>query len=176
MQQWSFQNAHVNCVIQELPDHELRLSGIVLNPSKYKRIEVIASNPIDRMTNYSGSGLPFPSGAVAFEATPNWINIDPASDGHFDGVFKYPNSYYTQDAKTKIKPSVFVILTPASGDPTFVRLELPDPLPIRTLTYREGRDALGPSFYTIKDDIIGVRTAEETMRRLAAAKMERGLA
>jgi hypothetical protein len=176
MKQWSFQNAHVNCVIEELPALELRLRGLVLNPAKYKRVEVIAPNPIDRMASFSGSGMPFPCGAIAFEATPNWINVDPAGDGHFEGVFKYPNSYYTQDAKTKIKPSIFVILTPAAGEPTFVRLELPDPLPVRTLTHREERGVLGPSFYTIKDDIIGVRGAEETMRRLAAAKMERALA
>lgn len=174
--QHSFQNNHVHCVIETLPSGDLRIDGIVLNGKNYKRVEVIAPNPIDRMTNYSGSGLPFPCAAVAFEATPNWINVDPQGEGRFSGVFKYPNGYYMQNASTKINPSIFVILTPAQGEPTFIRLELPDPLPNRTLTHRAPRSTIGPNFYAIKDDIIGVRSAEETMRRLAAAKMSQGLA
>jgi len=57
-----------------------------------------------------------------------------------------------------------------------VRLEMPDDLPVRTITERREKCALGPEFYSAKADIIGVRGAEATMRALAAVKVHRGLA
>ena len=87
----------------------INIKGSVKNKVIYNNIIIVAPNPIDRMSNYSGSGLPFPNYEIAFENTPNMHTID--SSGTFDISFKYPNSFYIPDGINKIKPSIFFIFT-----------------------------------------------------------------
>lgn len=153
----------------------VQLRGRVANRGAYEHVEIIAPAPIDRMTNYSGSGLPFPCAAIAFENTPN--RIDVGANGAFEGTFAYPNSYYTEDAFRKVVSSVFAVMHPRNGaEPIIVRMELPEqvPLTVRTLTHRPKR--VDPEFYRAKEDIIGVRGAEATMRALSDVKVFMGLA
>ncbi len=156
----------------------VRVQGTVVNPSKYAKMELLAANPIDRMTNYSGSGLPFPCAGVAMDGTRNYVSI--GSDGSFDVVFTYPNAFYAQDAWEKIPPSVFVRLFTRDPevDPVYVRMELPEPTPtqVRTLTHRPNHYKMGPAFYSTKADVIGVRGAYDTMLALRDAKIYRELA
>lgn len=177
----SFRNEYLSCTMTISDDFQtIQLNGAVSNPSKYQFIEIIASNSIDRFTNYSGSGLPFPCANIAFDGTPNIITIDPNSFGTFQGIFSYPNSFYSQDAFEKIKPSIFARLFPKeeNTEPIFVRMELPEmvPLQVRTLTHRENRAKLGPEFYSQKTDLIGVRSAYDTMLALKQLKIYNQLA
>lgn len=152
--------------------------GSVVSPSSYAKMELIASNPIDRMTTYTGSGLPFPCAGMAFDGTPNYVEIGPS--GSFEKVFAYPNAFYAQDAFEKIPPSVFVRLYYKNEqlEPVYVRMELPEPVPtqVRTLTHRQNRYKLGPDFYGAKTDLIGVRGAHDTMVALRNAKIYHELA
>lgn len=172
----TFQNQYVSCVINITESGALELSGSITNRNAYQKVEIIAPAPIDRMMNYSGSGLPFPCAEIAFENTPNRIHVD--ASGKFQGRFAYPNSYYTHDAFNKIVSSVFAVLHPKDSrvEPIVVRMELPEqvPLTVRTLTHRPKRTS--PEFYRVKEDIIGVRGAEDTMRALKDVKVYMGLA
>lgn len=172
-----FNNEYIQCTMFITETGSIRLQGRVINRAAYRAVEIVAPAPIDRMTNYSGSGLPFPCAEIAFENTPNHIFVD--ESGQFDGAFAYPNSYYTHDAFNKIVSSVFAVLHPKNDDatePIVVRMELPEqvPLTVRTLTHRPKR--VDPEFYRKKEDIIGVRGAEATMRALANVKVYMGLA
>ena len=175
-----YDNKYVTATISNGP-LGLHIVGAVNQPQSYDRIELFAANPIDRMMNYSGSGLPFPCAAIAFENTPNFASIKP-SDGMFDLYFTFPNSYYSQDARTKVPASVFVLLHRSGAEPIFVHLALPEGPdapdgpdgPLRTLTHRPTRT--GPEFYAAKSDIIDVLTAEETMRAMSFAKGAYGIA
>lgn len=169
-----FENQYVTAQMQITESGAVQIRGRVANRGAYDHAEIIAPAPIDRMTNYSGSGLPFPCAAIAFENTPNRIVVGP--NGTFDGVFAYPNSYYTEDAFRKVPPSVFAILHRDGSEPIHVRMELPEPVPltVRTLTHRPLRT--DPEFYRIKEDLIGVRGAEATMRALNDVKVYNGLA
>jgi len=173
-----FSDAHVQCAAELRADRTVALSGRVAYASRYAHVEILAPCPIDRRASYSGSGLPFASVAMAMEGTPNYVELPADADGAFSVVFKYPNSYLSDDACTKIPPSIFVVLTlpDEAADQIVVRLEMPDDLPVRTITERREKCALGPEFYAAKADIIGVRGAEATMRALAAVKVHRGLA
>lgn len=167
-----FKNEHVACSVQP-EGHLLHITGNVLNPSLYSRINLCAANPIDRMTSYSGSGMPFPCPNIAFDNSPNTYEID--TTGAFSTTFVYPNSYYTNDAMEKVPPSIFFILYKNNGeDNVYVRFGLEDPLPVRTLTHRAGR--VGPEFYTLKDELIAPQTAEGVMRSLKALKYKYALA
>lgn len=173
----TFDHTLVHCVAELGADRTVLLTGHVRDAGQYGRIELMAAAPIDRRVSYSGSGLPFPCAAVALDGTPNYAEVPVTPDGAFTARFEWPNSYLSDDATAKVPPSVFVVLTPrVGGRPVLVRLELPDDLPVRTLTDRAERSALGPAFYSAKADVIGIRGAEETMRALAAIKMMRGLA
>lgn len=171
-----FENQYVSCVVEITETGAVDISGSIVNMASYNKVEVVAPAPIDRMMNYSGSGLPFPCAEIAFENTPNRILVD--ASGKFKGRFAYPNSYYTHDAFKKIVSSIFVVLHPnaSAQDPIVVRMELPEqvPLTVRSLTHRPKRT--DPEFYRQKEDIIGVRGAEATMRALNDVKVYMGLA
>lgn len=169
---YRFDNEFVQCTvsIEDNINAKIRLQGNIKQMAMSKDVTIKAANPIDRMTTYTGSGMPFPCASIAFENTPNMAKItDPT--GQFDLSFFYPNGYYTTDAYTKIEPSIFVTLEwkDSQKEKTVVRLPLTDRLPLRTLSYRPGFYK-GPDYYASKSDIIGIRGAEATMRALAEAK------
>ena len=159
-----FQNEHVSCVVTFLPNRMLAISGTVDDAKRYERMYLIAAHPIQQMTSYSGSGLPWSCPNMAMDNTPNFFEIPPS--GNFTVNFSFPNSYYMNDGIQRVLPSLFVVLTPKNGEPISVQFQLPedDPLPLRTLTHREGR-ASGSDFYNAKDTLLGVpSSAEKTMR------------
>jgi hypothetical protein len=165
-------NEYIHCTLKQRDDGRLDISGAVLNPSAYSQMELVAPNAFMKMMNYSGSGLPYPCASVAFEGTPNYLLI-PVS-GQFQVVFSYPNAYYGSDTYTKVPPSVFAILksTNHTEDPIYVQMALPDPMILRTLTYRDGRREKGPSFYWEKRDILGVQGQEAILRNIRRVKEE----
>lgn len=171
-----FENEYVSCSVDIAPDEEtITINGIIKVKEHFDKIELFAANPIDRMMNYTGSGLPFPCSRAAFESTPNYYVV---SSEKFDGVvFVYPNSYYTEDWKRRVGPSIFFKLSRATSDPVFVRFDLPqrNMLKVRTLTYRD-LPRSGPQYYSMKEDVIPICGAEETMRRYADIKIQQDLA
>lgn len=171
----NFKNDHVQCVVAITGNSSVRISGNVINPAAFTRMLIIAPNPIDRMTSYAGSGLPFPCPNIAFDNTPNKALID--QTGGFNVTFTYPNSYYSNDQFQRIEPSVFFILQRAAHgtDPVFVRIPLDDILPLRTLTYRPGFRE-GPEFYARKDLLVPPMTAEGVMRTMNEYKAKYDIA
>jgi hypothetical protein len=146
----------------------IKIKGSVKNKVIYNNVIIIAPNPIDRMSNYSGSGLPFPNYEIAFENTPNIHTID--SSGVFDISFKYPNSFYIPDGINKIKPSIFFIFTDNSDNSFRLQYELHDINALRTLVNRSSRK--NPEFYGAKDYILPIDTAEKVMYAYSRAKIE----
>lgn len=165
---------YVTLDIKEHGDEHLFITGNVLDAPSYTEMIVIAANPIDRMMNYSGSALPFPSPSIAFEGTPNRYVVD--SDGVINTTFMRPNSYYSTDTYTRVEPSVFVKLYKKNEpDPITVQFKLTDKHPLKSVFYRKERSELGPLFYENKADIIGVRSQYEIIKMLEAVKKQ-GLA
>jgi hypothetical protein len=166
----SFKNEYLSCKATiSLDKQVVKLQGMISNFGQYSKVEIIAPNPPNRMTSYAGSGLPFPCSQVAFDNTPNVGKVN--ESGSFDILFEYPNSYYVPDMFTKIAPSVYFIFYPTDNkvESFASRVELYDDLPVRTLVHRPNH-AKGPGFYTAKEGLIGVRSAEDTMRMLAQYK------
>ena len=174
---FKFDNEYVQCAAVIIDDNgTLQLTGHIKQMGMAHDVIVSAPNPIDRMTTFTGSGLPFPCAQIAFENTPNMAQITNPT-GEFNLKFLYPNGYYTTDAFTKIEPSIFVTLywKDETKEKTVVRLPLVDGLPLRTLNYRPGHNK-GPLYYAVKSDIIGIRGAEATMYALAQAKVKYDIA
>lgn len=163
---------------------KLRLTGSIKNPSQFSNIVLMAPCPVQRLMNYFGSALPFPCAQVAFDQTPNYIDLTRPVDGattaptDFNVVFEYPNGYYTADHADLVPPSIFFALTPISANqPMYVRFELPNPHPLKTLTYRPGF-AAGPEFYAKKIDLLTEvpETQEQYLRSIGKMKIEYDLA
>lgn len=168
----TFANDHVTCVVRLIRNDAIQIEGEIKDASSYVETEVLAPHPIDRRTSYHGSGLPFPCPGMALENTPN--RTVPDTNGKFQAVFSYPNSYYTHDGRTKVKPSIFFrLLKQKRQEPVIIRFELPEhtELLMRTLTHRVGR-ANGPWFYGAKDFLLDPlpRSAEHVMRTLKQYK------
>lgn len=161
----SFKNEHVSLTVRMLPNRMLGIDGSIDNPKRYVRMQIMAAHPIQQMTSYSGSGLPYACPVMAMDNTPNLHDID--GNGDFSIVFSYPNSYYTNDGFQRIPPSIFFVLVPFQGDPVVSQFVLTEesPLPLRSLTHRAGRSK-GPAFYSAKDNIFEIlpSSAEKTMR------------
>lgn len=147
---------------------ELKINGSIKNYTIYKDIIIIAPNPINRMSNYSGSGLPYPNYEIAFENTPNIHKID--ASGNFNVTFKYPNSFYMPDGINKIKPSIYFVFTKNYEKSFRLQYELHDINKLRTLINRSSRK--NPDFYGAKDNILPIATAEKVMLAYSHAKIE----
>lgn len=151
----------------------IHIRGTIKNRSAYSKVFLLAPNPPMSMTNYSGSGLPYSCASQAFENTPSKQEIPNAT---FETTILYPNSYYAVGASERIPPSVFFGFVPQSSNtPTYIRFEVPDLLPLRTLTHRSSRK--GPEFYANKATIIGVPDSQEALlREIGYVKSQHGVA
>lgn len=168
-----FNDQHINLKVTFFKDYsKIKLTGNVKNPGQYKNIVIMAPNPINRMSNYSGSGLPFPNNEIAFENTPNREDI--TGSGVINTEFYYPNSFYMPDGINKIVSSVFLQLIDKNDVVSHVYYKLHDINALRTLVNREARK--GPEFYGAKDYILPIATAENVMRAYASAKIEHDIA
>lgn len=168
-----FDDEFVFCNVNYVDGYShLHISGNIKNPMMYDRMLLIAPNPIDRMTNYSGSGLPFPCADIAFENTPSKLLV--SSTGAFTAHFAYPNSFYMPNGKDKVLSSIFFSLTDKNNKTVHLRYELDDLNPLRTLVNRGSRT--GPEFYGAKDYLLPIATAENVMREYARIKVEHDVA
>ena len=168
-----FKNDLVMCKVEFLENCSgIRIIGNIPNRDIYSKVMLIAPNPIDKMSSYSGTGLPYPCADVAFESSKNTHEINVT--GSFNAKFSYPNSYYTVANKVKVISSIFFILEKRNGEKEFVRFELKDMYPLRTLVNRESRS--GPEFYSEKYNILPVDTAEAIMKEYAKIKVSNKIA
>lgn len=159
-------NEYVSCIITEIENNKINVRGFIKSPGNYHKMIIMAPNPIDTITSFSGKGLPFPCEMIAFENTPNFETIQ--SNGKFNVDFLYPNSYYTPDGYTKIKsPIVF------SLDNKKIIIELNDKCPLKTLRDRKRGD---PNFYGTREFILPIGTAEEVINYYSYAKLNYNIA
>jgi hypothetical protein len=156
---------NIDCSI-ELNGKKLFIKGFLKNPSNYKKKTLLAPNPPDINYSYSGSALPFPCEEIALENTKNIYNIE--NDGIIDCIFTFPNSFYSIDGYNKIISPIILIL-----DNNKIIYELNDLCPLKTL---KDRIRGNPSFYAIKELILPVATAENTMYNYSNAKIKYNIA
>jgi hypothetical protein len=149
-------------------NQKITIDGLFLDDIKnYKSVKLIAANPIDRMVNYTGSGLPFPNDNIAFE---NTVNLFIIKEKRFKTEFSYPNSFYRIDGFTKIEPSIFIHIVTLTNNNIYEKMSLPDLYPLKSLTYRHNRNT-EPEYYDHKNRILPVDTAEEVMKAYAKLKL-----
>ena len=153
-------NDYISCTITKKND-KLLIKGFVKNNINYKKKILIAPNPVDKITSFSGRCLPFPCENIAFENTANFKVI--GDNGSFDVEFSYPNSYYSPDGYKKIKSPIIFSL-----DDKKIIIELKDYSPLKTLTDRSRGN---PNFYGMREYLLPLGTAEQNMNNYSYAKI-----
>jgi hypothetical protein len=133
------------------------VSGKLNYPTSRKLyIKYSAANPPTYNSNFSGSGLPYPSEEVAFENTPN-RGVVPIINGEFNFSIRYPNSYYINMGTVYIEPHVKLTIVDKDNNTIgeTKSVNLGQGIPFRTLTWPVQRDwNKGPLFYKTNNDIV----------------------
>jgi hypothetical protein len=159
-------NEYINCIVEKKNNNKIKISGFIKNYMNYSKMAIMAPNPIDKITSFSGKGLPFPCELIAFENTPNFEIIN--SNGVIDVLFDYPNSYYAPNGYTKIISPIIISL-----DGKKIIIQLNDLCPLKTLRDRSRGD---PNFYGMRELILPIGTAEEVMNNYAYSKLKHNIA
>jgi len=128
------------------------ITGKITQP--FSKAKLLAANPIDKMSNYSGSGLPFPCYDIAFDNTPNIKHINSAN---YAATFEYPNSFYMTNGRDKVPPTIYLSV----DDNIIETKELPDPLPLKTLTHRGTTNR--ERFVSYKYNNLPIKNQDEVM-------------
>lgn len=164
----NFENEFIKCKVKMINKKEIKILGKIVTGELYESVTLLAANPVDNITSYSGTGMPFPNSDYAFENTPNKYVI--GKSGLFDVDFTYPNSYYINNGKTKLVSSIFFIFEDYEKKQKFIRFELNDLFPLKTLINREARK--GPEFYNSKYALLPIDTAYEVMNNYKLMKLK----
>lgn len=131
---------------------------------------LFAAAPIDRRTSYYGSGMPFPSTALAFTTMSNSYKIETKD---FEAYLRYPNAFYMVNGRDRIPPTIYLIV----DDRIEFEYRLPDRFITRSLNYRyRVNDTPREYFFGYKDANLPVANAEEVMRAYAQYKMQYNIA
>jgi hypothetical protein len=121
-------------------------------------VKYTAANPPTYSSNFSGSGMPYPTEDIAYENTPN-RGVTKVVNGKFSFSIKVPSSYYINMGSEFVKPHVRMVLVDKNNNilnKPFV-LMLSGPIPFRTQTWPvERKWSEGPLFY--KNDNLPIRT------------------
>lgn len=165
-------NGNVYCKIEYIDCKKIRITGHIKKRDSFHNVLLIAANPIDKRTSYHGTGLPFPCADIAFEGTKNLYSVK--ESGIINVEFDYPNSYYSVADKKKLISSIFFVFETKDNKQSFLRFQLKDLYPLRTLINRETRT--GPEFYETKHRILPLDTSFEIMKEYARIKRVLGLA
>jgi len=169
----NFENEFIKCNVAIINNcKNINIKGKVFNRNLFDTVILIAPNPVDNISSFSGHGLPFPNAEFAFENTKNKLLID--ESGIFNVNFTYPNSYYNKGVLHKIVSSIFFICNYSDGKNEFIRFELKDLHPLKSLVNRESRK--NPEFYYEKSILLPIDTAFNVMKEYKRLKIEKDIA
>ena len=148
-------------MIVEIKGNKLYISGSINQP--FKNAVLFASNPIDTMSNYSGSALPFPCEGIAME---NTVNKKVITEPSYTAQFIYPNSYYDNDGRTLIPPTIYLKIDGKIVE----RTELQNPFPLKTLNYKREFYNQREKYFAFKYGVLGLEPQHERIYKYKQLK------
>lgn len=149
-------------MIVDIRGNRLFISGSINGP--FKEAVLYAANPIDSMSNYSGSALPFPCEGIAMD---NTVNKKKITENSFSAEFIYPNSYYENDGRTLVPPTIYLKVDGRLIEKT----ELENPFPLKTLNYQREFYNQRERYFGYKYGILGIEPQHERIYKYKNLKM-----
>jgi hypothetical protein len=149
------------------------LKGDLLKLSQANSVYVKywAANIPNYNSNFSGSGLPFPTEEIAFENTVNLGKVQ-VLRGNFSFSMRYPNSYYINMGATYVPPEVQIQVCDENNNNVsdVQHINLGQGIPFRTLTWPNQRNwNNGAMFYNVPN--LPVRNQEQILKDSAYPKV-----
>lgn len=148
---------------------EILVSGKVKSQSDSPMVRYWAASPADRLLSFSGSGLPFPNGEMAFQNTPNKGAVR-AEGGEFSFRIRYPNAYYVGLGTLYVPPFVYLKVCEQGHEDVYHSIQIDGGIPYRTLTYPAPpsmKPRNSPLFYHEPEQKKIVRSQEQILRESA---------
>ena len=142
-------------------NQKVTIHGRIKEHVQDNKLSFAAAAPADRRASFSGSGLPFPNAAQAFENTPNigTVNTDSAT-GAFHITVTMPNAYYVAIGSMYVQPRIY--LSWHNGHMKRERaINLSEGIAYRKLTYPWQR--YSAMFYDNRQ-MLTVRSQEQILR------------
>lgn len=125
-------------------------------------VHYLAAAPADHRTNFSGSGLPFPSFRAAVDRTPNSGIVRGQPGQTVEIELYYPNAY--RNFENGVVPPAVHIAWKTSEDSWDRKIMILGPrIPFRALTHNPLRYQLDKMFYDGTHEL-EVRTQEQVIR------------
>ena len=115
------------------------------------------------MSNYSGSGLPFPCEGIAME---NTVNKKIITEPSYNTEFIYPNAYYENDGRTLVPPTIFLKIDGKIAEKT----ELANPFPLKTLNYQREFYNQRERYFAYKYGVLGIEPQHERIYKYKQLK------
>lgn len=125
------ENQHISCKVlrQNINIHvECTIKDEMLDNKLY----FYAANTPDRLTTFSGSGLPFPNKYIAFEGSPNIGRINVNKEKKFTLKLLRPNSYYDDNFEL-IEPEVIIKYYLINNKTRVLNIPIDNRIPYRNL-------------------------------------------
>lgn len=145
--------------------HDITIEGTIDGTVRGGIIKYEAANPMDRLSSFSGSGLPFVNYQQAFDNTPNSGEMELSINNSFSVDILMPNSYYIGLGTVLVHPTLFIKYN--NGDNEIVLpIKVNNPVPYRSLTYPMSTNHASRKnslFYKGMKDL-PVRTQEQILR------------
>lgn len=153
-------------MIVEIKGNILHISGSITQ--SFKDAVLYAANPIDTMSNYSGSALPFPCEGIAMENTVNKKIINGGDGNNYTAKFIYPNSYYDNDGRTLIPPTIYLKVDGRIVEKT----ELANPFPLKTLNYQREFYNQRERYFGYRYGVLGIEPQHERIYKYKQLKQQ----
>ncbi len=154
-------------------NEEVTVKGVINETVRGGRISFKAANPMDRISSFSGAGLPFANYQQAFDNTPNKGEIELTMGNNFQINILLPHSYYVSLGTVLVCPTLFIEYNNGIKDITLA-IKLTSPVPYRSLTYPLSQyhaSRSDASFYEGMWDL-PVRSQEQILRDSAFPSQE----
>lgn len=163
-----FQKRSCEGIILKDTQGNIKVQGIVKSETPDPVVLYWASNPADRLTNFSGSGLPFHNPEQAYENSINQGAVK-AEDRKFSFNIQMPNSYYVGLGTLYVPPHIHIKICEPGSNNNFHTIKLSEGIPYRTLTYTAPptkMSRVSPLFYTNRGESgnLPVRSQEQILR------------
>lgn len=103
------------------------------------KVYYYAANTPDRLTNFSGSGLPFPSREVAFEGSPNiGRKLIDNETKQFRLELLRPNTYYDENYEL-VEPEVIIKYVLKNNKTRVLNIPIDNKIPFRSLLQNKNK-------------------------------------
>lgn len=135
----SLENENIKCKILR-KNINISLECTIKDEILDNKIYYYAANTPDILTNFSGSGLPFPNRDIAFEGSPNiGRKIINSETNNFKLELLRPNSYYDENFEL-IEPEVIIKYILKNNNTIVLNIPIDNKIPHRYLLQNKNKE------------------------------------